>query len=230
MNAYRELIRDTLALVKEERKEKEVILSSKELSEFFSQNKTEIREYAAPVISMPIIKPRPVEEVKSIAPIPVAAPKPQKVLPTPSDEWKKALMRNFPHLTYVEQVPDDAKAKELAAAWKKYELKVPVLMLSFGEKEEDLLYLKNLAKAIQTHLKPVKILDALSLEKDKKWETLFDLNTFELIIASEMGLMGTQELKRIYNSGFKIPLLFLNPEIKKDKASLWKRICHLLKR
>ena len=154
------------------------------------------------------------------------------------EEWRRALARNFPTVVYVETPPDDARAKEVASRWKKHVVSANALILSFGEKDEELLLLKNLAKAIHTQLKPTKILDALSLEKEKKWELIFQLNAFELIIAEESSFFKLLEIKDFYQPATSVsdpllantPLILLNPEIKKDKAALWKKICHILRK
>lgn len=136
-------------------------------------------------------------------------------------------------MSHIDRPPDDASAKENSIRWKKAQVSAFVVILSFGEKEEQLTYLKNLAKAIHTRLKPTKILDGNSLEKEKRWETLFLVNSFELVIVQETGLLKTQELKRIVeNPAFcaKTQLIVLTPDLVKDKASLWKKICHMVKK
>lgn len=151
------------------------------------------------------------------------------------EEWRKSLARHFPSLALADTPPDDARAKEIASRWKRLELGASVLLLSFGE--EELPFLKNLAKAIHTQLKPTKILDALALEKEKKWALIFQMNKLDLVIAEEEPLIKMPELKRLLEPATalsvpllaKTPLILLTPDVKKDKAALWKKICHLLK-
>ncbi len=246
--SYKELIRATRALVEEEAKKKKAFLLTGENAAFF-QPKAKAKVVAEPVVQyapVPQVKKEIPQEPEWVTPraqekpAPVAqpakpTPKPEKVAP-PAQEWKKEVVRNFPGLGYVETPPNDARAKEAAVRWKKYETGAKVLILAFGEKEEELLYLKNLAKAIHTKLKPTKIIDAQALEKDKKWETFFGVNQFELIIASKQPLFSSPELKRYFQEESSIslpllakaPLILLTPEIKQDKASLWKKTCQLL--
>jgi hypothetical protein len=153
--------------------------------------------------------------------------------PGPSFSPSFNISSHFPELSHIDKPPDDAQAKESSARWKKSQVTAYVVLLSFGEKEEQLTYLKNLAKAIHTRLKPTKILDGISLEKEKRWETLFLVNSFELVIVPEAGLLKTQELKRIVENPVftaKTQLIILTPALMQDKAALWKKVCHMLKK
>ena len=145
---------------------------------------------------------------------------------------QKSLSLHFPQLQILEKIPSDATAKENAALWKKARVDASVLVLSFGEKEEDLLFLKNLAKAIHTRLKPTKILDALAFEREKRWESFFQINTFELIIATDEALVKTDELRRLLDSPLlaKTARILLTAALKQDKAALWKKVCQLTKK
>ncbi|MBI2743652.1 MAG: hypothetical protein HYX48_07020 [Chlamydiales bacterium] len=260
---FKELVKGAQLLVKEEAKARSSLLTSRENAAYFKRSvapeKVQTTQiiFSAPKRAAPTQEPpapqvavvkRPVEAPPSAAPQPAAAALPVKAQATsvqpvrtapqvPANEWKLALARHFPSMPTVDRPPDDARAIEISSRWKRHLLSASVLILYFGEKEEELLYLKNLAKAIHTQIKPTKILDALSLEKEKKWELTFQLNQLELIIADEASLFKLPELKRFYQAPTsvslpmvsKVPLILLNPEVKLDKAALWKKICLILK-
>lgn len=139
----------------------------------------------------------------------------------------------FPEMHHIATPPDDSRAKENATRWKKWKINAPVILLSFGEEEEELTYLKNLAKAIHTRLKGAKILDGYAFEKEKRWETLFRVNAFELILVTQKGLGKTELFKALVEEpsfAVKTPLFILTPPIMQDKVGLWKKICHQLSR
>jgi hypothetical protein len=239
---YKELVKATRALVEEEAKKKKAFLLTDQNAAFF-QPKTKANAPVEPIVQfapVPQMKKEVSQEPEWVTPRaqekPAPVVQPVKKVTPPAQEWKKEVVRNFPGLGYVETPPNDTRAKEAAVRWKKYETGAKVLILAFGEKEEELLYLKNLAKAIHTKLKTTKIIDAQALENDKKWETFFGVNQFELIIASKQPLFSSPELKRYFQEESSIslpllakaPLILLTPEVKQDKASLWKKICQLL--
>ena len=171
---------------------------------------------------------------------PAASPKPLSSTPIPPSQtpapapqtFRTSITRHFPQLQILEKIPSDAAAKENAALWKKARIDAAVLVLSFGEKEEDLLFLKNLAKAIHTRLVPTKMIDALAFEREKRWESFFQINSFELIIAQEEALMRTEELRRLLDSPLlaKTARILLTDALKQDKATLWKKVCQLAKK
>lgn len=255
---YRELVRGAHVLIKEEARKKSSLLVSKESAAYFQPKAPQKKvlenrapaHFSAPQVAPPVRPtPKPVEKKVEHAPqVPEKAPPappaasktpnpPVKQAPLPMDEWRRAFARTFPTVATVDRPPDDARAIEIASRWKRHLLSASVLILYFGEKGEDLEYLKNLAKAIHNQVKPTKILDALSLEKEKKWELTFQLNKLELIIADEKSLFNMPELKRFYLAPTSVsspliantPLILLNPEIKQDKAALWKKICLIAK-
>lgn len=216
-STYKHLIHDTLEFAQEVAKKKKYLLASAEDAAFFS--KTEKKEQPVVQPAPKILAPLPPQPKQ--APIHIAPTTPKPVL-VPEGSWKEALMQHFPHLVFKEP-PNDLQAKESASVWKKYQLNTPVLILSFGEELE---FLKNLAKAIQTHLSPVKIINAAAFEKENTWKLLFESNTFQLVLVFEAHLKPYLKTW----TGSKVPFLFLHPEMKKDKAPLWKKLCQILKK
>lgn len=156
---------------------------------------------------------------------------------------KSAIQKSFPQIPLTEKIPDDTLAKENENQWKKYQTSAEVILLSFQENEADLLFLKNLAKAIHTNLRPTKILEGARLEKEKKWELFFEINTPRLILSSEKALQNTVELKKLYKPATltsspllsSTPLLLLQEpasyaQDKALKAQLWNALCQILKK
>ncbi len=215
------LIKDTLEFAQEVAKKKKFLLASAEDASFFSKTEKKVQPIAQPA---PKILAQLPEQPKQ-APVRISPPlsqhSPKPVL-VPESSWKEALMQHFPHLVFKEP-PDDLQAQESASVWKKYQLNTPVLILTFGEELE---FLKSLAKAIQTHLAPVKIINAALFEKENTWKLLFESNTFQLVLVFEAHLKPYLKTW----TGSKVPFLFLHPEMKKDKAPLWKKLCQILKK
>jgi hypothetical protein len=58
----------------------------------------------------------------------------------------------------------------------------PVVILSFYEDLESQTFLKNVAQAIQDKLLPAMVFSALRIEREKKWESLLQSTTLQLII------------------------------------------------
>jgi hypothetical protein len=81
-------------------------------------------------------------------------------------------------------------------------------------------------------------LDGQSLDKEKCWELLFQINSLELVVVEESSLFKMTELRRLYQPATSfsypllanIPLILLSPESRSDKAALWKKICLMLKK
>ncbi len=241
--AYRALLRDTIALLGEE-KRKTLPIQLPPLP------KTSFVPASVPVpgfSSSPSRTPQPSPKT-SFVPVPARVPDPSFSF-SPSSDSKAVqstalqgarsahssfnLASHFPDLAHLPTPPDDSRAQENAARWKKAQVTASVVILSFGEKDDQLLYLKNLAKAIHTRLKPTKILDGQLLEKEKRWETLFRVNTFDLLLVTEAGLAKTDILKKLVEEpsfSAKTPLLLLTPTVMQEKAALWKKICLIVKK
>lgn len=215
--SFSALLRDTVALLKEEKRT--TLLLSKPIHTAPKHSSPEFSFVNVPV-------PLPVPDLSPLPP-PSPPPAPKKPSFTPN------LSHHFPELAHVDRPPDDANARENSALWKKSKIGASVIIFSFGKKEEELLYLKNLAKAIHTRLKPTKILDGNALEKEKRWETLFLVNSFDLILVPEHGFLQSAELKNLVQEpsfSSKTALLLLTPALMQEKAALWKKICQILQK
>ncbi len=157
-NNLRQLVKDTLAFVKEEARTQKSLLVSKEHTHFFKQAPTTPKEFVKeePALNFstptPVIKETPKApsvEVKEVKPKP-----PVKNPQLPMDEWRKTLARSFQMYLTSRSRRMMHKQKRSPSAGKKHVIPASALILSFNEKEEELLLLKNLAKAIHTQLKP----------------------------------------------------------------------------
>ncbi len=195
------------------------------------------KPYAPPPLPVPRTKapPAPREEVVQVQ---VEAPPPPKA-EAKSDPIKALLQKVAPSMKLVEEVPDDAEAKKIATGWKEKIADAEVILLACETDPETLDLLKNLAKAIDTHLGKTKILPAERLEKEKRWDLFLQKNTFRLVLASD-GVKKLPELMQFYRAlpaqGLhfldKTPLFVLAPAATykaiEQKAALWKTLCQIL--
>jgi hypothetical protein len=249
-----QLISDTLVFLKDPLQSKQTLFSSAEEVEFFRVKTA--RQIPAPVevVNVPIRAPIGREPIREpIAKKPVLAPvvaeekpspppvKTERTATTPFAQIKTSLQRIAPHLCLIDEVPDDTVAKKVASSWKEKIPDVDVVLLACHMDSETLEFLKNLGKAIDTHLAKAKIIPADKLEKEGRWDVFLQKNSFRLIVASH----GMQELKGLMSFYHaipsqsrvfldKIPLLALSEAaVYKSidhKASLWKTLCQLLKK
>jgi hypothetical protein len=248
------LVRDTLAYLKDPLSPRQSILTTAENYAFFQkdevkeptiiqkqenrfpqpQQRTTFTEKAA---AQP--KPAAHNTPSSSKPVqPIAA---DNAMDSTQSPIKKTLQRIAPNLKLIDQIPDDEQAKRIASAWKEKISDAEVILLVCDSNADTLEFLKGLAKAIDQHLAKVKILMAERLEREKRWDLFLDKNSFRLIIASD-GMQKLPELMRFYKSVpasaqfflDKTPLLVLSSSTVykslEHKALLWKTLCQLLKK
>jgi hypothetical protein len=111
------------------------------------------------------------------------------------------------------------------------------------ESQQEIHFLKNLAKAIDLYLAPAKIIDASRFEEEKKWDLFLKSPHLKLILASAPIIHQNKELQSYYKelpttSQFflnEIPLLLLTPfssyfKTPMLKRSLWHKLCQILKK
>ncbi|MBS0620014.1 MAG: hypothetical protein JSS61_00950 [Verrucomicrobia bacterium] len=203
-----DLVRDTLAYLRDPLLPREPLIATQEEEVFFAHvSKEPVREEAPP----PPLRP--------IAP----APKPQ---PKPEPAFKQSLEKLLPGIKLVDSIPDDSLAKQQASAGQEKLPGVEVLLLACDAALETIEFLKTLAKAIDQHLGKTKILMAEKLETQKRWDPFFEQNAFRLVIATS-SMHRLPELAR-----YKQKLLILAPisdyKIPQNKALLWKELCSRL--
>ncbi len=216
-----DLIKDTLAYLKDPLLPKQTFLGTAEEHAFFKVKLESKPESAtAKWVS-------PVQKKEEKVPAPPPAPPPmqaavEKPAAPPSSTMKQLLQKVAPAIKLTDHVPDDAEAKRIASAWKEKAPDAEVLLLACDSDGETLEFLKGLARAIDQHLAKAKILKAekVVLEKD----------AYKLIIASA-GVQQFPELMRFYKS---YPFVILSPaqayQDTDEKASLWKTLCRLLQK
>lgn len=256
-NIYLDLVADTAKAMQEQFSSQDTFFCTKEEKALFAPQKSVPNETILPKpnvvkkdkpIEAPPFKPEVKAEVKT--PLkeqenkPVATQvleKPSKSAPAPSKEWKDLCQKIVPNWTIREDVPSDEEAKRNAEAWKEPKV-AKVLLFSFKETEEELLFLKNISRAIDLYLAPAKIINAAKFEEENKWEGFFKRKGAELIIAPP-ALHQTKELRSFYKEIpstselflAEIPLFVLKSlkEYMKDplaKKMLWQSLCQILKK
>ena len=170
----------------------------------------------------------------------------QEVAPAPTaepiEEFYQLVQRTFPHMKLRKAVPDDREAKKRAEIWKEKRSLKKVALLAFYSSEQELLFLKKLAKAIHQSLAPTQLIHAVRIEKEKKWKTLLEKGDYQLIISFPGEVQRCVELMRLYQEHPKtkersfgnIPFLLLTPlsnfDHAESKRQLWSQLCQLLKK
>lgn len=168
--------------------------------------------------------------------------KPAAVSIKPSEEIAKTLRKIAPALIISDQVPADQNAKKIASAWKEKLSGIDVVLLALNDLTDTIELMKNLAKAIQKDLGPVKLMSGDRLEQEKRWDLFFQTNTFRLIIASS-GMEHYPDLLKHYKALpaqqatflANTPLIVLEPtsvytDSPDQKIGLWKSLCQMLKK
>ncbi len=160
----------------------------------------------------------------------------------PPEEIAKTLQKIAPSLLISDQVPDDQNAKKIASGWKEKLIDIDVVLLALNNLPDTIELMKNLAKAIQKDLGPVKLISGNRLEQEKRWDLFFQINSFRLIIASDgmehyPGLLKHYKALPTHQAAFlaHIPLIILEPasvyrSSLDQKAGLWKNLCLMLKK
>lgn len=188
-------------------------------------------------VTPPTTTPTPVSKTLNAARLLQCEPLPAPQ-PTNSDEFKALFEKHFPQLILKDSPLDDALARKRKEAWKIEQQLPPILLLSFNDQENQLVFLKNIARAISLHLAPACVVSAHKFEQEKSWEEALKTPHMKLIIASDYGLYMLPELMKYYKESAKgakhalgaVPLLLLSdlslyikqPQL---KPLLWRAIC-----
>lgn len=204
------LVKDTLTFLQE----------SQEIFTFSSE------EDCAFFADTPPLPKHPSKEIlPPSSPLPSAEKKTLKTPPVePQEIPKKAPLPASPPL------PIEALLKKVAPEIKieisPTVLEPHVLLLTFSPTAEELSFYKNLAKAIQTHLKPIKLLVGDAYERENKWPSLFESKRYPLILAPH-SITTCKNLTPFYQKETlaQSPLLLLASSYSQEqKALLWKNI------
>ncbi len=213
-----QLIRDTLKYARDPLTPNAPYLCTEEETAFFlsAQKENVAPQEALPQKPFPSL-PRP-QTFKPIPPTSVKAQEPLEPSPAPKNLEdpliRKKLQKIAPHLALHDTVLEDKS------------LNSQVLILLCDASTETLDFVKNLARAIDERLRPVKILSALKLEKEEQWDLFFQKNRFELILATDQ-ISSFPPLP-------ETPFILLSPvshyEDAMQKSLLWKSVCQRLKK
>lgn len=184
-------------------------------------------------IGKPTRTPSP---VKTVEVEPQMSPKSAPVENHDFGEIKKMLQKVAPSLALHASVLDDENAKRVASAYKEALPEIEVVVLLCDEGQENLDFVKILAKAIDEHLGKAKVILASRLEREKRWDLFLQRNAFRLIIATS-GIHAHKELMRFYKPPSQLnetPLVILAPspqyQNQELKGKLWKTLCQMLKK
>lgn len=177
---------------------------------------------------------KPSSQVQQVKPKPLEKPISKQM---PLDRWpsiRSTLKKIAPNMKLLDTIPDDLKAQKAANAWNE---QAEVIIITGSSSSEELLFLKDLARAIHDRLSPTKLISGTKLEKDNLWESFFEKNNFKLIIITQASQQYTELMlyhKQEKNQHFLVttPLLILKSlETYKQpdqKTALWKSLCQTL--
>lgn len=154
----------------------------------------------------------------------------------PLDRWpsiRSVLQKIAPNMKLRETILDDLKAQKAANAWNK---QIEVVIITGPASAEELLFLKDLARAIHNRLSVTKLISGTKLEKEKGWESFFKKNSLKLILLTqaaqqytELMLYYKQEKNQRFLSTALIVLEKLETYTQPDqKTALWKSLCQIL--
>lgn len=192
------------------------------------------------VISTPLTQPA----IETSPPAPKLAPT-STPLPMPAtlqmSALRSILMKVAPMLQILNDVPNDALAKKMATRWKTKNQIAPITVLGFQELTEQKELLAEIAKALDVHFGPARLVEAEGIESEKQWETFLSASELKLVIVCDSTLWQLPSLRSFYReipaSGKRLlreKPLFLLPDLSlylKDaelKRSLWKALCRSL--
>ncbi|VHO02118.1 hypothetical protein [Candidatus Rhabdochlamydia sp. T3358] len=169
---------------------------------------------------------------------PLAKPQEVKQKPilkqTSLDSWpsiRSKLQKIAPNIKLHDTILDDLKAQKAANSWNE---QIEVVIITGSVSNEELLFLKDLARAIHDRLSVTKLISGTKLEKEKGWESFFKKNSLKLIILTQAAQQYTTLMcyKQQKNQLAAIPLIILEAletYIQPDqKTALWKSLCQIL--
>ncbi len=138
-----------------------------------------------------------------------------------SFEKLKSLIEEIsPSYPLASFVPSDEKAKMISLGYKLKKRTADITILSFKESPQGELFLKNLALALDICFMSAKVISALEIESENKWDILLTEEDLKLIIACDYSIWELPRLLPHYkevpskNEHFlgEVPL-FLLPDV-----------------
>jgi hypothetical protein len=155
-------------------------------------------------------------------------------------DMRAIIKKAAPSLTLFSSPPSDEKAKKIKNAWKE-QSKIPDIPI-LATKGPSLPFLTHVAKAIELHFFPSKVIDVTTLEQNNSWDVFLNTTNLKMIIAPDSVVWSCKNLMRYYHEFpnkkerylGKIPLILLpDPSLyTKDpslKRPLWNLLCQVLK-
>lgn len=204
---------------------------------------TKEKEKPLPPPPIAAIAPKKVEEPpKPIISKEITQEKAAAPIAEPVEEFSKLVERVFPQMRLRKEAPDDKEAKRRSELWKEKRSLKKVALLAFYTSEQELQFLKKLAKAIHQSLAPTQLIHAQQIEKEKKWKTLFEKGDYQLILSFPGEVQRCADLMQHYQEQpktkerffGKVPFLLLSPlsqfESAESKRQLWSKLCQWLKK
>lgn len=249
-------LKELITLLKEE---EFPIFASKEDADFFRKAYQKVKETPSPILLTPLpspaisleTPPSKKEEIVKPAPSPVVSKAPPSLslpklnpLPASKENNLPSLAKVFelanPQVEILKSPPIDTLAQKRANRWKTKNQITPISILSYEEEPEQLLFLKEIARAIDAYFGPANLLEGLALEKKDEWDTFLSEKSLKLVIVCDYSLWQMQNLRKTYHEVpakkqrlVKDTPLFLLPDLSlylKDpslKRSLWKALCQV---
>lgn len=198
--------------------------------------------------ALPEKKPAPKETVEEKAPVQkeknsknsIKLEKIPLVEPNHSLSIKKHLLTICPTLPLTDSILDDTVAKERQ---RRGVCLCSIAILVFEKQKKQVMFLKNLEKALSKEFIPAKLYDALPIEKADDWKAFLSAKSLKLIIATDHEIFTAKNLMKLYkelpSSEIKRKLLdtelFLLPDLSLYfkqpilKRSLYKALCLKIK-
>lgn len=104
------------------------------------------------------------------------------------EKTKKIIEEIAPNYPLLQNVPNDEKARQIALGYQLKKKSAAVTILSYKESPQGLLFLKNLAIAIDNCFLPAKVVSASEIEKENNWEIFLSQEELILIIGSDYSI------------------------------------------
>lgn len=181
--------------------------------------------------------PKPVSKPSVLLPQPSVLPPPKEAFDSFND-LRKLMAKIAPKIRIINEIPDDAAAKQVSQRYKTRNQAAPISLLSNLEPPQHRKLLSNLTQAIDVAFGSARLIQCGPIEKEKQWEAFLSVNDLKHVIICDSTLWQLPHLLQFYR---EVPShserflrnvpLFLLPDLSlylKDpllKRSLWKALC-----
>jgi hypothetical protein len=154
---------------------------------------------------------------------------------------RKYMQEKCPNQLILNEIPSDTEAKKIKNQWQMPATEPEIIILAYNEGPKQLIFLENIAKAIQQLSVHAVVISAHKIEQEKGWESLLKSGRLRLVISSHHGMQILPGLMKHYNEIAKqgkqfldrIPLCLLTDvsiyiKEPKLKIPLWQSIKNFL--